>query len=128
MKEKIMHHPLLTGFSLSGLIYIITLITAIVVSPLWWSLAALALFVYFYTFIWHERYVLVCPNCGYSPWAKTAYFCSSCGTRLVFKGKQKVKPEEKVKPDKVPEPTCSKGHRVFAFDKYCGKCGEKLQQ
>lgn len=127
MREKIKHHPMLTAVMLIVIFYIAGFgIGGLVKNPVWFSLAGLGLILYILSFFWSDRYELVCPQCNHSEWDKTNHYCSTCGVKLVFKAKQKVKKGEEVKPEKIPEPCCSKGHRVYGFDKYCGKCGEKL--
>lgn len=127
MKTKMKHHPFLTNLSLFGVLLVISYGLGFSVN-LWWLLLLIPTFaVYIVGFILPEKYDLVCSLCGTDYWDKTNYYCRRCGGLLIFRRKEKARRGEEVKPEIIAIPTCSKGHKVFGFDKYCPKCGEDLK-
>ena len=126
MKEKVKHHTVLIAFIIMGVFYMAAFSMGTLVNLAWWSLAVLGLVLYILSFFWSDRCQLVCPQCNDTAWNKTQHYCSTCGVKMVFRDKQKIRRGEKVKLGKIPEPCCSHGHRVYASNKYCKRCGEKL--
>ena len=123
--DKIKHHLFLANMALwfTGMILVIAL--GVIVS-LWLLLLEIPLFIaYLFGWWWYDHTELLCPQCGKGMWDRRNYYCSGCGTRLVFRWMVKIKKNEPIPEGRVAIPTCSKGHSVNAYDKFCPKCGEE---
>lgn len=127
MITKVKHHPVLTNICLFFTLMALTYSLGFIFS-LWWLLLCLPVFtLYIFGWVWADKTALMCPSCNTQAWDKTNYYCSNCGVLLVFKHREKVKKGKEPKPGKIIIPTCSNGHEVWAYDKYCRKCGEPLR-
>ncbi len=124
---KMRHHSVLTAISLMVAFYILAAVLGVIISPWWWFLYVPGLAFSILCFLWNNNITLICPDCNRSVWDKTNYYCGRCGTLLVFRRREKVKKGDKPKPQVIIIPTCSRGHEVYSFDKYCSRCGERLK-
>jgi hypothetical protein len=127
MITKVKHHPLLTSISFYLVFCVLALTLGLVFSPQWFWLFALGFTLYMLGFFWSDNYYLMCPQDNHVEYDKTKYYCSSCGSPLVFRKIFKVKVKGEPKPDRINILTCSKGHKISSYDKYCSHCGEPLK-
>ena len=93
-----------------------TILTATLRSPLaliWGLLTVLVVVPLLYLHRKASSVTWKCPNCGRVEEYGRNKYCRLCGTKMV--AVRKV------------EPRCPNGHKVSEGDKYCPKCGAKVQ-